>query len=79
MESTGGRQGKKKNFFVMFICPVKSYGRIMRVRLKFSITVADLRLLSDSEVPTPLDFLSDVFLPSEEHVKKLKKKTFLPT
>lgn len=69
MESTGGRHGKKNNFFVMFICPDKSYSRIMRVRFKFSITVADLRPLSDSEVPTPLDFLSDVFLPSEEHVQ----------
>lgn len=65
-----GWQGKKNNFFIMFFCPDESYRRNKRVRLKFSITAADLRPLSDSEIPTLLDFLSDVFLPSEEHVQK---------
>ena len=71
-----GWQGKKDNFFIMFICPDKSYSRNRRVRLKFSITLADLGFLSDSEFPTLLDFLSESFCLLRSMYKNLKNLFF---
>lgn len=57
----------------MLICPDKSFTRHMRVRLKFSITVADLRPARDS-VASTIRFRGRCSLKSMQ--KKLKNLFF---